>query len=61
MNIVLVSLVPAVFLIGLALAYRLKRDRPEVYARFAAEPSSPPSQEPAAEAAPVTATAATTV
>ncbi|MFB6878782.1 APC family permease [Streptomyces sp. NPDC056323] len=59
-NVVLVSLVPAVFLIGLALAYRLKRDKPEVYARFAAEPSSPPSQEPAAEAAPVTATAATT-
>lgn len=40
-NTVLVSLVPAVFLIGLALAHRLKRDRPEVYARFAAEPSTP--------------------
>ncbi|MFE3899308.1 APC family permease [Streptomyces sp. NPDC059153] len=40
-NIVLVSLVPAVFLIGLVLAHRLKRTRPEVYARFAAEPSPP--------------------
>ncbi|WP_435854460.1 hypothetical protein [Streptomyces subrutilus] len=36
---VLVSLVPAVFLIGLALAQRLKTRRPEVYARFAEEPA----------------------
>ncbi|MFE5899065.1 APC family permease [Streptomyces sp. NPDC056488] len=36
---VLVSLVPAVFLLGLLLARRLRRTRPEVYARFAAEPS----------------------
>ncbi|MFD0152080.1 APC family permease [Streptomyces sp. NPDC055721] len=43
-NTVLVSLVPAVFLLGLLLAYRLRRTRPEVYARFAAEPSEPPTE-----------------
>ena len=37
-NILLVSLVPAVFVLGVALALRLRRTRPEVYARFAAEP-----------------------
>lgn len=47
-NLVLVSLVPAVFLLGLVLAYRLRRTRPEVYARFAAEPPPP---EPAPETA----------
>ncbi|MEY6566884.1 APC family permease [Streptomyces sp. PGLac3x] len=49
-NILLVSLVPAVFALGLALALRLRRTRPEVYARFAAEPEgeSPAAREPAA-------------
>lgn len=47
-NILLVSLVPAVFVLGLALA--LRRTRPEVYARFAAEPEgeTPAAREPAA-------------
>lgn len=36
-NTLLVALVPAVFLTGLALAQRLKTRRPEVYARFAEE------------------------
>ncbi|MFE2557644.1 hypothetical protein ACFXGT_16775 [Streptomyces sp. NPDC059352] len=35
-NTVLVSLVPAVFLLALLLAYRLRRTRPEIYAGFAA-------------------------
>ncbi|MFI8904618.1 APC family permease [Streptomyces albidoflavus] len=49
-NILLVSLVPAVFALGLALALRLRRTRPEVYARFAAEPEgeTPAAREPAA-------------
>ncbi|GAA2546626.1 hypothetical protein GCM10010295_36030 [Streptomyces intermedius] len=49
-NILLVSLVPAVFVLGLALALRLRRTRPEVYARFAAEPEgeTPAAREPAA-------------
>lgn len=38
-NIALVSLVPAVFLAGIAIALRLRRSRPEVYADFAAEPN----------------------
>lgn len=38
-NILLVSLVPAVFLIGVVLALRLRRSRPQVYAGFAAEPN----------------------
>ncbi|MFE1686756.1 APC family permease [Streptomyces albidoflavus] len=48
-NIVLVSLVPAVFVLGVALALRLRRTRPEVYARFAAEPEgeTPAAREPA--------------
>ncbi|WP_329221761.1 APC family permease [Streptomyces microflavus] len=37
-NVLLVSLVPGVFLLGLLLARRLRRHRPEVYADFAAEP-----------------------
>ncbi|MGW1514509.1 APC family permease [Streptomyces sp. NPDC002394] len=40
-NTVLVSLAPAVFLLGLLLAHRLRRTRPETYARFAAEPTDP--------------------
>ncbi|WCD86132.1 putative amino acid permease YhdG [Streptomyces xanthophaeus] len=44
-NTVLVALVPAVFLAGLALARRLRTRRPEVYARFAAEPA-PEGEEP---------------
>ncbi|MFB7515891.1 APC family permease [Streptomyces sp. NPDC056144] len=39
-NTVLLSLTPAVFLLGLLLAYRLRRTRPEVYAGFAAEPTT---------------------
>ncbi|MFU2338633.1 APC family permease [Streptomyces albidoflavus] len=48
-NIVLVSLVPAVFVLGVALALRLRRTRPEAYARFAAEPEgeTPAAREPA--------------
>ncbi len=48
-NILLVSLVPAVFVLGVALALRLRRTRPEVYARFAAEPEgeTPAAREPA--------------
>ncbi|MGW1281075.1 APC family permease [Streptomyces tsukubensis] len=41
-NTVLLALVPAVFVIGVGLAYRLKRRRPEVYANFAAEPPEAP-------------------
>ncbi|MEU6986343.1 APC family permease [Streptomyces sp. NPDC046324] len=44
-NTVLVSLVPAVFVLGLLLAYRLRRTRPETYATFAAEPAVPMSGE----------------
>ncbi|MFI2671567.1 APC family permease [Streptomyces albidoflavus] len=49
-NILLVSLVPAVFVLGVALALRLRRTRPEVYARFAAEPEgeTPAAREPVA-------------
>ncbi|CAM5443880.1 APC family permease [Streptomyces microflavus] len=48
-NVLLVSLVPGVFLLGLLLARRLRRHRPEVYADFAAEPpedSPGPSSKP---------------
>lgn len=38
-NTVLVALVPAVFLLGIALALWLRRSRPEVYAGFATEPN----------------------
>lgn len=44
-NTVLVALVPAVFLIGLALAQRLKTRRPGMYARFAEEPAHEPAHE----------------
>ncbi|MFD7257093.1 APC family permease [Streptomyces sp. NPDC059874] len=44
-NTVLVALVPAVFLAGLALAQRLKTRRPEIYARFAEEPEEPEEPE----------------
>ncbi|MFI8965129.1 APC family permease [Streptomyces sp. NPDC053493] len=40
-NAVLVAVVPAVFVLGLLLALRLRRTRPEVYAHFAAEPAQP--------------------
>ncbi|ORT60071.1 APC family permease [Streptomyces sp. CB03238] len=42
-NTVLVAVVPGVFLLGLLIALRLRRSRPEVYARFAAEPAEPAS------------------
>jgi hypothetical protein len=38
-NTVLILLAPAVFVIGLALAWWLRRERPQVYADFAAEPA----------------------
>ncbi|MFD3760611.1 APC family permease [Streptomyces sp. NPDC058622] len=45
-NTVLVTLVPAVFLAGLALAQWLGTRRPEVYARFAAEPADADADAP---------------
>ncbi|MFI1867805.1 APC family permease [Streptomyces jumonjinensis] len=39
-NTVLLSLVPIVFAIGVGLALRLRHSRPEVYARFAADPEA---------------------
>ncbi|MFJ3783824.1 APC family permease [Streptomyces sp. NPDC090093] len=52
-NTVLLSATPAVFLLGLLLAYRLRRTRPEVYARFAAEPAEPATPSaPTAQTAP---------
>jgi amino acid transporter len=41
-NTVLIVLSPAVFVIGLALAWWLRRQRPHVYADFAAEPAAQP-------------------
>ncbi|SNX57972.1 amino acid/polyamine/organocation transporter (APC superfamily) [Streptomyces sp. TLI_55] len=38
-NTVLIGTAPVVFLVGLALAWWLRRERPEVYAEFAAEPT----------------------
>ncbi|MFF1690839.1 MULTISPECIES: APC family permease [unclassified Streptomyces] len=38
-NMVLMGVAPAVFVLGIALARRLRRTRPDVYERFAAEPS----------------------
>lgn len=49
-NTVLAAVVPVVFLIGLELARRLRRRRPEIYARFGTEPEpapATPSKEPA--------------
>ncbi|MYR95782.1 MULTISPECIES: APC family permease [unclassified Streptomyces] len=43
-NVLLVALVPGVFLLGLLLARRLRRLRPEVYAAFAAEPPEDPAE-----------------
>lgn len=45
-NTVLVALVPAVFVLGLLLAHRLRRTRPEVYANFAAEPAPTEGEAP---------------
>ncbi|MFE5543454.1 APC family permease [Streptomyces sp. NPDC056534] len=45
-NTVLVAVVPAVLVLGLLLAYRLRRTRPEVYARFAEEPPTDPHTDP---------------
>jgi amino acid transporter len=53
-NTVLATTVPVVFLTGLALARWLRRSRPEVYARFAAEPADDPADDPAAEVAEAT-------
>lgn len=39
-NIVLMAVAPAVFVLGIALARRLRRTKPDVYERFAAEPSA---------------------
>lgn len=46
-NIVLVSIVPLVFLTGIAVALRLRRSRPEVYENFAAEPEEDPEPDAA--------------
>ncbi|MEV8593366.1 APC family permease [Streptomyces sp. NPDC052013] len=40
-NTVLVLLVPAAFVLGVLLALRVRRSRPEVYAHFADEPAEP--------------------
>ncbi|MFD4568295.1 amino acid permease [Streptomyces sp. NPDC058251] len=40
-NTVLVVIVPVVFLLGLGLAWWLRRNRPETYENFAAEPAEP--------------------
>ncbi|MGW1641630.1 APC family permease [Streptomyces lavendulae] len=45
-NTVLVALVPAVFLAGIALAGRLRTRRPDVYARFAEDPAHDPAEDP---------------
>ncbi|MFJ6610899.1 APC family permease [Streptomyces sp. NPDC091289] len=55
-NVLLVALVPGVFLLGLLLARRLRRTRPEVYASFAAEPRADTADEPAAADDPAPAT-----
>ncbi|MEU3058017.1 APC family permease [Streptomyces griseus] len=55
-NVLLVSLVPGVFLLGLLLARRLRRNRPEVYASFAAEPRADTGDEPEAAEDPAPAT-----
>ncbi|MER7201059.1 amino acid transporter [Streptomyces sp. CB01635] len=39
-NMVLMAVAPAVFVLGVALARRLRRTKPDVYERFAAEPST---------------------
>ncbi|MFI9773928.1 APC family permease [Streptomyces sp. NPDC051956] len=39
-NMVLMAVAPAVFVLGTALARRLRRTKPDVYKRFAAEPSA---------------------
>ncbi|MFE5026524.1 APC family permease [Streptomyces sp. NPDC056656] len=39
-NMVLMAVAPAVFVLGIALARRLRRTKPDVYERFAAEPSA---------------------
>ncbi|WP_299536159.1 APC family permease [uncultured Streptomyces sp.] len=57
-NTVLVALVPAVFAAGLALAHRLKRRKPGVYARFGAEPDGADDDTPGPAARPA-ATSAT--
>ncbi|MFI1703388.1 APC family permease [Streptomyces griseoruber] len=42
-NSVLIGLAPAVFVVGLGLAWWLRRKRPEVYAAFADEPADEPA------------------
>ncbi|MFB6678491.1 APC family permease [Streptomyces sp. NPDC056390] len=39
-NLILMAVAPAVFVLGIALARRLRRTKPDVYERFAAEPSA---------------------
>ncbi|MFE4249754.1 APC family permease [Streptomyces sp. NPDC056910] len=39
-NMILMAVAPAVFVLGIALARRLRRTKPDVYERFAAEPSA---------------------
>ncbi|MGW2075484.1 APC family permease [Streptomyces sp. NPDC001939] len=39
-NLILMAVAPAVFVLGIGLARRLRRTKPDVYERFAAEPST---------------------
>lgn len=39
-NLILMAVAPAVFFLGIGLARRLRRTKPDVYERFAAEPSA---------------------
>ncbi|MEU5055411.1 MULTISPECIES: APC family permease [unclassified Streptomyces] len=39
-NLILMAVAPAVFVLGIGLARRLRRTKPDVYERFAAEPSA---------------------
>ncbi|MFC5665241.1 APC family permease [Kitasatospora misakiensis] len=54
-NLVLVLLVPAVFVIGLGYALRVRSNRPQVYAGFAAEPAEPAESAVPSETAPLAA------
>ncbi|MFD5716481.1 amino acid transporter, partial [Streptomyces sp. NPDC127036] len=44
-NTILASVAPVVFILGLVLARRLRRSKPDVFDRFAAEPADDPDAE----------------
>ncbi|WP_442813891.1 hypothetical protein [Streptomyces sp. NBC_01558] len=44
-NTILASVAPVVFVLGLVLARRLRRSKPDVFDRFAAEPADDPDAE----------------